>query len=84
MTVEELKAEADALGYNIVKKPYMVQRVACTCGRKRPVTWYTTKGLYFECPDCGRVSDVGKTKNEAIELWNKAVLESDCATGNHN
>ena len=36
MTLEELKAEAEKLGYNVVKKPVKTGRkLACVCGSHR-------------------------------------------------
>ena len=36
MTVEELKIEANKLGYNIIKKPEPKEKkLPCICGRKK-------------------------------------------------
>lgn len=46
MELEELKAEADKMGYRLVKKQGSNVLLPCTCGMLQP---YRTKF----CPDCG-------------------------------
>lgn len=36
MNLEELKAEATKLGYNLVKKQPYIKPLHCTCGKKKP------------------------------------------------
>ena len=46
MTIDELRIEADKLGYNLVKKKsYMPIKPCPICGRKNTSTWYSTKGV---------------------------------------
>lgn len=77
MTIEELKAEADAIGYKLVKKsPPMPKLSKCKCGR-RPHKWYTSKGMFFRCEHCDIEGNVGKNRRKAVEAWNKRMEKSD-------
>ena len=80
MTVEELKAEAKRLGYNIIKKPESVKLLPCVCGHKRVEQYYKhiqgkkkESGHFYWCQWCGREAEVGKTKIEAKKRWNEAM-----------
>lgn len=80
MTVEELKAEAKKLGYNIIKIPEKVKKLNCVCGASSRLvkSWYLSgygaeSGLFFRCKKCGRESDVAKKETEAIKNWNALV-----------
>ena len=84
MTVEELKIEANKLGYNIIKKQPYVKLLPCTCGQKKPTHWYkfgNEVGEFYKCPKCDFMSPVAKTKNKAKENWNEAVTNNG---GNRN
>lgn len=79
MTFEELKAEADKQGYNLLKKQEKVKLLDCTCGGKRRFhwskikDWQTYEGL--ECEKCGK-KVWAKTELEAKKAWNK-LIESE-------
>lgn len=79
MTVEELRAEANALGYNIIKKPEPLPKLLpCSCGSVRRERWVGT-GSYnkviIRCSRCGKMA-YGKNERKARENWNKiAPLE---------
>lgn len=83
MTVEELKKAADELGYNIVKKREPLPTLErCSCGANRRMygirsaSTYKKPGIFYSCEACGLEGEPGMSKREAIENWNRAVLES--------
>ena len=71
MTIEELKKEADKLGYRLCKKTKYIKFLPCRCGKKYPEVWFTYNGVFYQCPKCGARSKVGKTEREARINWNK-------------
>lgn len=87
MTVDELRAEAKAMGYGLHKlKPY-VKTLPCVCGRKQISLWHCpiyikdsqgverkTYGTQLVCPNCGKKGAWGKTEREAKILWNESVI----------
>ena len=78
MTLNELKTEAEKLGYNLVKKkPPTVRLFSCTCGRKRLSSWgnEVTKEYLVACPICGNgeKNEWKKTEREARLLWNEYI-----------
>lgn len=74
MTYEELKAEAKAQGYNLVKaKPY-TRMLPCTCGSKRRSLWHCPKGNYLVCNRCGKRSRLGINERQAREFWNEMII----------
>lgn len=79
MELEELKAEAMKLGYNLVPRREYIKKKPCVCGRKNHDYWtYFDKGVnmtYIKCPKCGRHSPAGRTENEAKNFWN-AMIDS--------
>lgn len=78
MTLEELKIEADKLGYRLVKKPERVITLPCpVCGGKASGKWYDlSNGCRFKkCNYCDFRGGYGKTLLEAEKKWNEAVLE---------
>lgn len=82
MTYEELKVEADKLGYNLVKKQKYIKLLPCTCGSRRRTMWITTIGgtrgfqRILACDKCGMEAPPGNTIQEAKENWNKMIEES--------
>lgn len=86
MTFEELKAEANAMGYGLYKlRPY-VKILPCVCGRKQIALWHVpiyTKdsrgierkiyGYEMKCSNCRKKSGWAKTEREAKILWNKSI-----------
>lgn len=79
MTLEELKTEADKLGYRLVKKPERITMLLCpVCGRKNTSEWYAIDFggyIYRKCNICHFRGDYGKTPTEAKKKWNEAVLK---------
>lgn len=76
MTIEELREEADALGYKLVKKTERIHMLPCTCGCNRREHWYTyVKGkevVQLVCNKCGR-SVYGVNEQDAKRNWNKMI-----------
>ena len=90
MTIEELKAEADKLGYILVKKkPYQERYLPCVCGCScedaRFERGMTDDGYYYRtCPKCGfsvrfHVSELnwprGNRDTKMKIEWNKVVAK---------
>lgn len=81
MTLEELKLEADKLGYNLVKKQKSIKLLPCICGSKRRTMWITTiRGTgagevqrLLACDKCGMEAPPGNTIQEAKANWNKMI-----------
>jgi len=76
MTIEELKAEAKAQGYKLIKNTPMPRPLPCTCGR-RPGEWYSSdpKGVLYRCVYCYIDADVEPTRRKAIEAWNRRMQD---------
>lgn len=80
MTVEELRREAKALGYNIIRINPMEKLLPCVCGCKRRFHW-TTHDKYggelvvLRCERCPREAS-GKTERDARHNWNEMVREA--------
>ena len=86
MTLEELKIEADKLGYHLVKKPVRESFLPCTCGSNRRHHWINgaAKEVGYTCIHCKRKSS-GKTWIEAKKNWNKdirSVEDDNCCVKN--
>lgn len=80
MTLEELKIEAKKHGYHLVKDNVTVKLLSCpVCGSKRTIERISMKseGYRRECSKCGFNAGGSwrKTKKEARESWNEAVLD---------
>lgn len=78
MTVEELKIEANKLGYNIIKKNIKPKILPCVCGCKRREHWSNsvenTRTLI--CKRCHK-KIIGKNEIDVINNWNKEICEKD-------
>lgn len=75
--LEDLKQIADKLGYSLVKKQPRIKLEPCKCGRKQIDEWVVSgskSGYIRKCCSCGLRAEVGKTKREARENWNKMIL----------
>ena len=78
MDLEELKAEAAKLGYNLVKKKPYIKLSRCTCGENKPSEWfyYTEENKVmriYKCDNCGLSALPAKTNRQARENWNQLV-----------
>jgi len=70
MTIEELKIEADKLGYNIIKKQKPIKLLNCSCGKK-PSLWINQyKGNFYWCEECNKRSPYAQSENKAKIAWN--------------
>lgn len=75
MTVDELRAEAKALGYNIIKINPMEKLLPCVCGNNRRERWSLSgayDGIKLKCTKCGRAAK-GKNEREVRHNWNEMV-----------
>lgn len=74
MTVDELKAEAEKLGYRVLKKE-STRKSGCACGalnryvRKR----YNAGKQQYRCTKCGLEGPCTKTAKAALAGWNYTV-----------
>lgn len=80
MTFEELKAEAKAQGYSLMKIQPHVKLEPCFCGcnrRQHMSRWTGTEALtILRCTKCGREAS-GRSEQEARENWNR-MIQTDC------
>lgn len=75
MTLDELKAEAKAQGYRLVKITPYVKLKPCLCGRKLLETWYGPDGEFYKCPTCEHRGEAGKTNRDARIKWNESLKQ---------
>lgn len=76
MTIEELKKEANKLGYNLTKKITYEKLEPCVCGEKRRIYQeisLSPKGKYYCCSKCGFKGDSANSWYKARENWNRKV-----------
>ena len=76
MTLEELKSEANKLGYGLIKKkPYIPIKPCPVCGKKSTSVWYGQrgKGTMRQCSFCDFAGDWTNEKIPTTEAWNNAV-----------
>ena len=77
MTVEELRCEAKALGYNIIKINPMEKLLPCVCGCNRREHWHVSgafDGVKLKCMKCGREAK-GRNDREVRHNWNQMIKE---------
>lgn len=77
MELEELKAEADKMGYRLVKKQGSIVLIPCTCGGGKPHEWFQfvgEKGYIYRCGKCDKEGKLCKTKIAARQAWNQMIL----------
>ncbi len=75
MTVEELRKEAKALGYNIIKINPKEKMIPCVCGCNRRERWTGNteeRNIILKCIRCGKEA-YGKTDREARHNWNEMI-----------
>lgn len=87
MTLEELKAEAKAMGYRLIKDNPKPKLLRCTCGKKDIGRWTRPSENDFcdyqwkmECRVCGKASEWADSERKAIEKWNE-MIESEMNNG---
>ena len=78
MTLDELKTEAEKLGYRLVKNQPYIKLLPCTCGRKIIKEWYDAgfwagDKYFYACPRCGKKSPPAKTIRGARIAWNEMI-----------
>ena len=76
MNFEELKTEANALGYSLCKKITYEKLSTCKCGSRRITSELGIRSKYYRCTKCGLKGNPAKTKYQAIANWNVAVKEA--------
>lgn len=76
MNLEELKAEAEKLGYTLVKKQEYIRFEPCVCGHNRRGRWVCGGGVQYICENCGFEGGVGSSDRKARIAWNEAVREA--------
>lgn len=73
MTYEELKIEAEKLGYGLIKKRKPMGTLAlCTCGKKPKVyygNFYNTVPFYVMCNTCNRKTSEIMPSKEKISRY---------------
>ena len=45
----------------------------CICGRKRFKMWFQNGRMFYECPNCGRVSPPAKSQRGLVRAWNDMI-----------
>ena len=75
MKLEELKTEANALGYSLCKKITYEKLSTCTCGSRRITSELGIRSKYYRCTKCGLRGNPAKTKYQAISNWNEEVRQ---------
>ena len=80
MDINELKAEAQRLGFSLSKKITYEKLLTCPCSyrsRNRIVCEIGFRTKYYRCTLCGYKSKPAKYKYDAITNWNKASRDFD-------
>lgn len=77
MTIEELKIEADKLGYRLTpKQPYIpFPTCKCTNYEKGVDRYRTFEGYYWKCPTCGLTSEPAKLSRDADRIWYELTMK---------
>lgn len=73
MTLDELKVEAEKLGYTLIKKPESIKMLPCTCGSKRRSEWFSAGQIFYCCNRCGKKSPPANTVRGAKRAWNEMI-----------
>lgn len=77
MTLDDLKIEADKMGYKLVKKSTREPLLPCTCGVNSRDMWFSTsegRKVFYVCHGCGR-EVYGKNQADLRRNWNKTIKE---------
>ena len=74
MTYEELKKEANKLGYKLIKKTEPIKRLPCTCGCKMVYNYYSSHYCGYKCRKCGRMS-VSPNKNDKVVSQRQKTID---------
>lgn len=77
MTLEELKIEAEKLGYHLIKNSQKITLLPCPiCGKKSTHEWYNslTNKYFRRCKCCNNFAGYGRETHNGARLgWNTAV-----------
>ena len=73
MTLDELKVEAEKLGYTLIKKSPNIKMLPCTCGCKRRTEWFSKGQIFYSCERCGKKSPLSNTERGAKRAWNEMI-----------
>lgn len=73
MTLKEVRAAADTLGYMAVKQNY-TKLIPCICGCDKRRRIQKNGSYYIECKKCVRYS-VGKNVYQAVDNWNEMMTK---------
>lgn len=73
MRLDELKAEAEKLGYTLIKKSESIKMLPCTCGCKRRTEWFSKGQIFVSCKRCGKKSPLSNTERGAKRAWNEMI-----------
>ena len=87
MTFEELKREAKAQGYHLIKSQPHIKFEPCICGCNRREHWTKWTGveslIMLRCAKCGREAS-GKTEKDAKLNWNSMIQSLDMVNEGDN
>lgn len=76
MTLEQLKIEAEKLGYYLVKKNKKPKMLPCVCGCKRRDHWFIGGDSEYKrmlkCKKCD-IEVYGKNDIDVINKWNEMI-----------
>lgn len=73
-TLEDLQAEAEKLGYRLVKRRKYVRILPYTCGCRYHTKWYFSNGdIFYTCTKCGLKGPAGENDRDAKEKWNQMI-----------
>jgi len=77
MTYKELKAEADKLGYVLLKRQEKIKFLPCRCGHnRRSRQYFSREGTGYVrliCMKCGHKTGWAKGEDAARKLWNEEM-----------
>lgn len=77
MTLEELKVEAEKLGYHLIKNSQKITLLPCPiCGKKSTHEWYNslTNKYFRRCKCCNNFGGYSRDTHNGAKLgWNAAV-----------
>ena len=73
MTLEELKAVAKKMGYEVIKRRRPIPKLTpCTCGCNRRTTSYGPNYIKLTCNKCGKAI-AGKNRRDVTLNWNRMI-----------
>lgn len=80
ISLPELRALAEKLGYKLVPIKRYERFIPCVCGCNRRTTWFITNNselrVSLECKRCG-LEVAGKNEADAKHNWNRLIREKE-------